>query len=474
MSAIQCLRVIWARKWLVLLLFALTAVAGTVLVLRQPKMYTADASLVVEARPDPLLGPLATPISMATQIEILKSEKVASRVVQLLKLDKSPESIQQWRDATEAKIPVERFFAGLLQTGLAAEPVRGSNIIGIQFTSPDPVFAAAAANAFAQAAIDVSIELRVEPARQSAAWFDEQTKELRVNLEQAQARLSQYQQEKGIVISDERVDQENARLNALEVQLVAAQSELVEASGRQRSTGAETSPDIQQSSAVQGIKTQLAAAETRLSEISSIVGSNHPQRLQLDAQIAALRQQLAAEMRRVSGGTSVVSRASSQKVAELRSLIEEQKNRLLSLRSQRDQASVLLRDVETAQRAYESVSARFGQLNMESQTNQANVRLLSPAVQPIGTSQKKVVVGVLGSILGGLLLGVAAAIGLEFLDRRIRGAEDMNVVYGVPVIGILRPAHSKQPVFRRLGSDAHAMHSSGPARPALPLAGGAR
>ena len=109
------------------------------------------------------------------------------------------------------RFPLERYFAGVLERGLAVEPSRGSNVINLTFSGPDPLFAQAAANAFAQAYMDVSVELRVAPARQSATFLDEQTKVLRANLEQAQAKLSKFQQTKGIVVSDERLDQENAR-----------------------------------------------------------------------------------------------------------------------------------------------------------------------------------------------------------------------------------------------------------------------
>ena len=56
----------------------------------------------------------------------------------------------------------------------------------------------------------------------------------------------------------------------------------------------------------------------------------------------------------------------------------------------------------------------------------------------------------LASVVGGVMLGFGAAIGLELLDRRVRGVEDMESIAGVPVIGVLRPAGSKEPVFRRL------------------------
>ncbi|MGY4827979.1 chain length determinant protein EpsF [Sphaerotilaceae bacterium SBD11-9] len=455
MSLTQLLRMVLARKWFVVASLIVCSAFGTVVTLFfLPKQFTADASMVLDLRPDPILGAMSpqlfAPAYLATQIEILKSERVATRVVRILNLDKNPAAVKQWRDATQGRIPIERFFAGAVQGGLIIEPSRGSNLITITFVSPDAAFAAAAANAFAQAYMEISVELRVEPARQSAGWLDEQTKTLRANLEQAQAKLSKFQQEKGIVISDDRLDQETARLNLLNQQLSAAQLERVEASSRQRNTGTDMSPDIQQSSAVQGIKSQLAAAETRLSEISIVVGVNHPQRIQLEAQIAQLRRQLATEMGRVSGGTSAVSRSSSQKVEELKVLAEEQKRRLLALSSERDQIIILQRDVETAKRAFETVSQRVEVLGLESRNTQAEVRLLTPAVEPLEPSRPNVRKNIGASVVAGLILGLALAVGLELLDRRIRGTEDLLVAPGVPVLGVLRPADSKQPVFRQL------------------------
>lgn len=473
MSIAQYLRIVWARKWLVLALLLITTLVGTLVTFFVlSKQYAAEASLVVEVRVDPVMGALApglaSPAYMATQVEILKSDRVASRVVKMLGVERSPAAVQQWRESTSAKIPLERYFADLLSRGLAVEPSRGSNVINITFVNPDPAFAAAAANAFAQAYMDTSVELRIEPAKQSALWLDEQTKTLRNTLEAAQARLSKYQQEKGIVVTDERLDQETARFNALVGQLSAAQSELVETSTRTRNSGSELSPDVQQSPSVQALRSQLSSAEAKLSEISSVVGPNHPQRQALEAQLRELRQQLAAEVRRVSGGSSVLSRGSAQKVAELEAMVEAQKKLVLSLRSQRDQVSVLLRDVETAQRAYEGVSQRVTALSLESQNTQANVRLLSPAVEPYFPARPRTVVNILGSIAGGLLLGALAAIGIEMFDRRVRNPEDLVATAGVPVIGVLQPADSKKPVFRRLTSG---VHKPPPGRPLLTAPG---
>jgi len=216
------------------------------------------------------------------------------------------------------------------------------------------------------------------------------------------------------------------------------------------------------SPAVVNLKSQIAAAETRLTELSSIVGKNHPTRLQLEAQIGELKRQLAAETRRVAGGTSTSSRGSSQKVNELQILVDMQKKQVLSMRSDRDQIAVYQRDVDAAQRAHDAVVQRLGVTNLEGQNNMANTRLLSPAVEPLEPSRPKILLGIVASLLGGLAAGILAALGMEILDRRVRAPQDLIVVSGVPVIGVLRPQGSKQPIFRRL-----LMINNTPTRPAL-------
>lgn len=454
MSLKQYLRIVWARKWLALALLVLVAGAGIAYTLYQPKQYTAESSLVLEVRIDPALGAiapaLAAPSYMATQVEVLRSDRVAARVVKMLGVERSPSAVQQWRDETKAKIPLERYFAGVLQKGLSVEPSPGSNVMNLRFTARDPIFAQAAANAFAQAYMDTSVELRIAPARQSAAFLDEQTSALRHKLEEAQARLTKYQQEKGIVVTDERLDQENARYNALIGQLATALGEGVDASTRQRNSGTPTSPDVFNSPGVQNLKTQIAASETKLIEISSIVGKNHPTRVQLEAQIAELKKQLGAEVHRVTSTTSNVNRSSGEKIATLKKMVEDQKQNLLSLRAEHDQIALYQRDVEAAQRSYDAVFQRVGTLNLESQNNQANTRLLSPAVEPLEPSNLKLGKGILLSIVAGLIVAIGAALGLELLDRRVRDPEDLLTTPGVPVIGVLRPATSKRPIYRRL------------------------
>ncbi len=126
-------------------------------------------------------------------------------------------------------------------------------------------------------------------------------------------------------------------------------------------------------------------------------------------------------------------------------MVDAQKKQLLSLRSDRDQIAVYQRDIDAAQHAYDAVTQRLGQVSMEGQNNQANTRLLSPAVEPLEPSRPRIVLGIIGSIFGGLAVGILAALLCELIDRRVRSPQDLLVMAGVPVIGVLRPANSQAP-----------------------------
>jgi chain length determinant protein EpsF len=366
-----------------------------------------------------------------------------------LRIDQNPQLVAQWKEATDGNTPLENYYARLLRTGMAVSPARGSNIINLAYAGRDPKFATAVANAYAQAYIDLLIDLRVDPARQYSAWFDERLKKLRADLEKAQGKLSSFQREKGIVASDERVDQEMQRLNSLTSQLATIQGEKVESSSRQKSSGSELSPDVQQNPIVVSLKGEIAKAEARLSETSSTMGKNHPVRVQLEGQIAGLKEQLDKEMRRISGGAATATRTSALKEAELMQMIEEQKKQVLALRETRDDIHVLTKDVETAQRAYESVAQRMSQLSLEAQSEQTNVRVLSPAIEPSEPSRPNIPRFIAMSLAGGILMGVLAALGMEYIDRRVRNIADL-AIEGVPMLGVVGPLRDNYTIRQRL------------------------
>lgn len=437
MTPKQILLILFAHRYVAALVFFLVVVGGGTFTWLTPKTYQASTDLLVDSRVDPIAGAVVTGNNyIATQIAILQSERVAIGVVKRLRIADTPSLVDQWKQVTQSKIPLENFYANILRRGLLAEPLRSSNVIRLTFEGADPKFVTAVVNTYAQAYLDLTIDLRVEPVRQYADWFDERLKSLRDNVETAQAKLSEYQRKNGIVGNDLRADVESQRLDALLAQLVAIQGENMAISSRQKTSGGEMSPDVQASPVVQNLRQEINRTENRLTEVSVNLGPNHPQRVQLEGQLAELKQQLTQEMARVSGGTGVAKTTAGLREGELRAVIAAQKERVLSLRAQRDEVAVLTQDVEAAKRIYDSVLQRSNQLNLEKQTDQANVSILSPAVEPTAPAKPNIPKYLAGTIVGALAAAMAAALGLEMLNRKVRVVQDI-MVEGVPILGVI-------------------------------------
>ena len=440
MTLQQFLRILQARYKAVLLTFIATVSLAVGLSLWLPKQYTASAAVVVDVKsPDPVSGlmlqGMVAPSYMATQVDIIKSDRVAKNVVKLLDMTSSPAIQRQWQDATQEKGDLVDWLSNLLQKHLDVRPARDSNVIDISYTGTDPVFSATVANAFAQAYMDVNLELRVAPARQYAKFFEEQTKTARDRLESAQKALSAYQQANGITSTDERLDFETAKLNETSSQLTGLQGQTTDSQSKRGSEQADTVAEVMQSPVINGLKTEIARVQAKLNESNVNLGKNHPQTQSTEAELASLNLQLDAETRKVTRAIETTYQIGKQREAQLKAALAAQKTRVLSLNKQRDELNVLRRDIESAQRAFEQVSQRASQSNIESRANQTNIAVLNPAVAPALPSRPQVVLNILVSIFLGAGLGVALALILELSNRRVRSTEDLSLSLGLPILG---------------------------------------
>ncbi|MEN9629538.1 MAG: chain length determinant protein EpsF, partial [Pseudomonadota bacterium] len=314
---------------------------------------------------------------------------------------------------------------------------------------PDPRFAAALANAFVQAYIDTALELRVDPARQYASFFDSRAKEARDVVEKAQARLSAFQRENGIVATDERLDIENARLNELSSQLTALQAMSAESSSRQAAAQGQQSDRMQEvlnNPVIAQIKADMSRSEARLQELTTRLGDNHPQVVETRASLTEMRSRLELETRKLTGSVSVSNSINRQREGEIRASLEAQRGKVLKMKATRDEGLILQREAENAQRAFDAITSRLTQTNLESQSTQANVNLLSQAVPPVEPSSPRVVLNLLLGLFGGLLLAVVVALLLELRDRRVRTMQDLTAMLDLPVIGVMPRPNTKRPV----------------------------
>lgn len=454
----QLVSILIARKWIALWVISITVLVTTVVSFILPKSYTAAATLVINTKSaDPITGVMLPSVMMsgymATQVDIIQSRNVARKVVEKLGIARNPTAKMQFEKATKGEGDIYDWYADQFLQSLTVKPSRESSVVELSYSGADPKFAAALANAFSQAYIDTNLQLKIEPAKQASAWFDQQIKGLRLNVEKAQERLSSYQKEHGIAFSGERLDTEAARLSELSSQLVTAQAQTYSSNSRQAQLekgGVDESQDVLSNSLIQGLKTQLAVAQAKLSDVSERLGTNHPQFKAVKAEVNNLEGLIKAETAKTSSSVGQVALASQQTEGEIVAALAKQKELVLKLKSEHDEMAVLQREVESAQRVYDMALQRLGQTSMESQSVQTDVYVLNPATPPLKHSSPKIFINILLSFFLGGLLAVAFAIVAEMLDRRVRSAEDLMKFTDLPLLADLSSPKQSKPFFLTL------------------------
>lgn len=450
MTFSQFIAILKARWISATLVMAITLGSTIALSLLLPKQYTATTAVVLDVKsPDPISGAIfaamMTPSYMATQVDIITSDRVARSVVNRLHLSENTELRDQWQSETQGQGDFVDWIAKLLQKKLEVKPSRESNVVNISYTAPDPKFAAGLANTFVQAYIEASLELRVDPAKQNNSFFDARVHDLRDSLEKAQAKLSAYQKEHGIIANDERLDIENQRLSELTSQLVSIQALSAESNSRnsQARTQADQLQDVINNPVIANLRSELSRQEAKLQEFNAKYGDAHPQVGELKANIVSLKTRIDTETRRVSGSLGLTNNINKSRETEIRSAIEAQRSKILQLKERRDEVAVLRQEVEGAQKAYDMVAQRATQTSLESQSSQTNISILTPASEPSIHSSPKIVVNIIIALMLGSILALFVVLIRELLDRRIRTMEDISESLGLPVIGFL-PAEKRR------------------------------
>lgn len=432
--------IVLARYKLILLTLVVTISTTLIVSLSLPKSYKSSATLLLTYKGiDPVSGSVIaahlSPGFMATQIDVIKSSRTALMVIDQLRLDQS-DVVKKQHEDSNSELSLRDWLANFLLRNVDVETSRDSSVIGIGYKGPDPMFAAAMANAFANAYQEISIRLTVEPSQKAATYFTDQLNVLRERLETAQRKLTEYQQEKGIIDVDYRLDAETKRLDELSRQLIFAQADLMGAVPEGENNSAGESTSIARNAMINNLRLSLVQAETKFSEISQRIGSNHPMYGASKADVDKLRAELNRYIR-TTKNTAI------NQESEIRAALEEQKAKVLTLNRSRNELLLLAREVEGAQQAYNTAMQRLNQTSLEGQANLSTVSILDAAKVPDRPDSPKVLLNTVLSVILGTLLGLGVGLLAEMIDRRVRSAEDLIDILQVPVLGVVKRGISK-------------------------------
>jgi len=449
-------RIIWIRKWLVMLAFIIVAASTAYYNSRLIPIYRASATLMQETLPVPTnifqgLQFVSTPNqSIKSQMRYLKSSYVLEPFEQKLNEDYG-----------------FNLTAKQISDSVSLRPISEANFFAMSATFSDPEVAMVLANAFAELYVTKTAEIKRADTEQAIKFLSEQMQMYYDKLMKAEDNLEEFKRKQGITSISPEDSSLGQQLNTLETQLSATQVENVLAETRYSLLKQELAQRNKSMvpSATGDLTPQIRLLQQRLVDKESALAAleekgytdKHPQVAMLKGERDALRAELQEELGKLikaetasidpfSQWQSLVQnvieqeiqlRAVEEKEKYLAALIKEFKDKHPEFVSTDLELRRLNRTVSLFEQTYMLLVEKYENIRVGQAMESPGVRVVDRATKPnkpIGPNKNKNLI--FGCILG-LALGLGIVFLLEFLDDTIKTPADVERYLELPTVGTI-------------------------------------
>ena len=454
-------RTLWRNKATVLIAALLGALAGFLFSLPQTPIFQGRTTLEIETfnenylnlrevSPTTATSRYATEFDISTQVKILESESLLTKVVEKLKLHERPEFAYQagrlsvWRKALglppAAQVPPLERAIEIASQNFHVEPSRKTRIVEIFSDWPDPRLAADFANMLAETFIENNLEARWKSAQRSGVWLTRQLGELRINLEKSEERLQSYARVSGLLFTSEKDSVSEEKLRQLQAELSKAQADRISTQSRFEMAGKGEPgalPGILDNGPLRGYQVRLTDLRRELAQINSIFTPSHYKfrgvRVQIEELEKAIETERSNVLDRIRNEYETVLRREKlleQDYAAQTQLVSEQGGKAI-------QYNIYKREVETNRQIYDSLLQRVKEAAFAATMRASNIRVIDPAKPPRRAHKPNHAVNSALGLLGGIFLGIAFVFVSERADRTLRQPGESTNYLHVPELGVI-------------------------------------
>ena len=459
---------IFIRRWkVVVVCVVLALLAAAAYVLLAKPQYTAHGMMQINTRQEQVMnvdevlsGLNSSDSAMRTELDVIKSRKVARRVIEKLKLEGNsdfnkgsglagmavsmvkavimPATEQADLVASNKEQAMTAMVDGFLDK-LDVKMLPRSFSIELAFTSSDPALAAKIVNTLSQEYLTSQLEDRLEASRRATVWMNERSKQLQTRVQDTQRAVQVFRESNGLTTA-KGVKLSEQQLSELNSQLILARAQLAEAGAKANNSANvgnfDTTADVLNSPLIQNLRMQETEVRRKMSDLAARYGARHPRMVTVRNELADVQRKIYEESGKIRG-----SLQNEVSVAQARvKTFEDQLDALQKQNSLGGDAEVQLAELERqadAERTlYESFLSRSKEV-AQMDFAQSDARVISSAETPLQPSapNKPLVMAIAGLL--GLALGAALVFLLEALDSGFRTINQLETSSKLPVLGML-------------------------------------
>jgi len=453
------------RQWKVIAASVLVILlAAVVYLVFATKMYMGAANILIDGRTFGTSTPqgeqaqlIFNGTAIDSQVEVIKSQNVALAVINKLNLLQDDEFVEPslfakivnrlafWNtQSEESKNVLENRALQNFAKRLTLNRVNKTFVLEIDFLSKDADKAANIANAIAQAYISDQLQSKLDSGERAIGWLQDRIAELHQKSTEADLAVQKYRENKNLITTGGRLVNDQ-QLSELSSQLSGARADRARSQAKydqiraiidNKVIGAAVSEELN-NPVITELRQRYLNAAKRKAEHVVRVGPTHSVVLSLEREMQGYENQVFEELGRIAQtyrSDNEVAKAREQSltnsVARLAGNSSDDNLMMIELRK-------LEQTGDTYRNLYQNFLQRFQDLVQQQSFPATETRVITTAIPPTSPSQPNVLVILAASLVGGLAVGVGAAMFREYRDRAFRLGDQVRAELDLDFLGVL-------------------------------------
>ncbi len=452
---------------------------GLIITLLMTPKYTATSTIEISRESDKVTDFRSVEREAAigdqefyqTQYGLLKSRSLSERVAAQLRLIDDPKFFEMF--GASSNNPVfeqtngrynasgrgtrQRVAGEILLKNLDVDPTRLSRLVDIRFTSPDAAFSGKIANAWAENFIQTNLERKIQATSYGRNLLQKQLAEYKRRLDESQRQLVGYASAQQIInlpsqtSGDNRTTSERSivadDLAALNAALSQATADRIQAEARFEQGGrGGASTEALRNQAINSLRQKRAELAAEYQQLMARFEPTYPTAQALKSQIDQLDRSIVREESRVSDSVKADYGEATARESALLDKVNQLKASYLDLRRRSIQYNIYQQEVDTNRALYDGLLQRFKEIGVAGGVGVNNVAIVDPADVPEKPSSPRLILNLAISILAGLVLGGALALGLEQIDEAIADPAEVERRLGLSLLGSVPKVDDQTPM----------------------------
>jgi polysaccharide biosynthesis transport protein len=474
------------RKWAVVATFAVVFALFVIETLNTTRLYQATSKVAIFPENPNVLGfkdmENSSPdyeyeATLETQVAILRSDALALKVIEAMRLYQDPRFTTVREVSPDSSMPGSSMqpdpaqAAGLLGAfhgGLTVQLVPSSRLIQVSYTHSDPRFATEITNTLVKTFIEENFRTKYESVTQTSEWLSRELADLQLKVQTAEEKLVRYQKDHSILGVDEKQNIVTAKLDELNKELTAAQTDRIQKEANYKLAMAadpasftKVTPESK-GGLLDKLREKEAELETQYAQATTQFGSGYPKVTELSNQLKQVREAIEAEKTKMRDRLRDEYLAALQREDLLASAFNQQKQEANHLNESAIEYSVLKRDAETNRQLYQDLLQKLKEAGVSAGLRSSNIRVVDIARSPTSPITPNVQRNLVLGLLLGLSLGIALALVLESFDTTVRNMDELSAISTLPALGTIPlQAASNDALRKRLTTVSTDLEKSG-------------